>query len=184
MAKNTAVFGLYYSRSQADSAVTLFQNAGYRPTDISMLAPENIGNKDLAIEKNSKGPEGATTGVVSGAVVGGAVGWLAGIGLLTIPGVGPLLAAGPIVAALAGVGAGGAVGGITGALVGLGIPEYEAKRYEGRIRDGGTLLSIHCDSSEWTARAKKMMQITGAQNISSTSEASADFAATERPMLR
>ncbi len=184
MAKNTAVFGLYPSRSQAESAVNLFQNAGYRPTDISMLAPENIGNKDLAIQKNSKSPEGATTGAVSGAVVGGAMGWLAGIGALSIPGLGPLIAAGPIMAALAGAGAGGAVGGIGGALVGLGIPEYEAKRYEGRIRDGGTLLSIHCDSSEWTSRAKKMMQITGAQDISSTSEASADFAATERPVLR
>ena len=184
MAKNTAVFGLYSSRSKADSAVTMFQNAGYRATDISMLASENIGNKDLAIQKNSKGAEGAATGAVSGAVIGGAMGWLAGIGALTIPGIGPFIAAGPIMAALAGLGAGGTVGGIGGALVGLGIPEYEAKRYEGRIRDGGTLLSIHCDSSEWTSRAKKMMQITGAQNISSTSEASADFAATERPVLR
>lgn len=184
MAKNTAVFGLYASRSDAQSAVMAFQNAGYRPTDISMLAAENIGNKDLAIEKNSKSPEGAATGAVSGAVVGGALGWLVGTGALAIPGLGPFIAAGPIMAALAGLAAGGTVGGIAGALVGLGMPEYEAKRYEGRIRDGGVLLSIHCDSSDWTSRAKKMMQITGAQYISATSEASADYAATEKPVMR
>jgi hypothetical protein len=184
MAKNTAVFGIYSSRADAQSAVMALQNAGYRPTDISMLAAENVGNKDLAIQRNSKGPEGAATGAVSGAVVGGTLGWLVGTGALAIPGLGPFIAAGPIMAALAGLGAGGAVGGIGGALVGLGIPEYEAKRYEGRIRDGGVLLSIHCDSSEWTSRAKKMMQVTGAQYISSTSEASADYAATERPVTR
>src|ERR1700730_12194834 len=146
MAKNTAVFGLYPSRAAVESAVMAFQNAGYRPMDISLLLPQNIGNKDLAIEKNTKSPEGATTGAVSGAVVGGALGWLVGIGALAIPGVGPFIAAGPIMAALAGAGAGGAVGGVTGALVGVGMPEYEAKRYEGRIREGGILLSIHCDN--------------------------------------
>jgi len=184
MSKNTAVFGLYGSRDAVESAVMSFQNAGYRPTDISVLLPENIGNKDLSVQKSTKSPEGAATGALSGAVLGGALGWLVGIGALAIPGVGPFIAAGPIMAALAGLGAGGAVGGLTGALVGLGIPEYEAKRYEGRIREGGILLSIHCDSSDWTARAKKMMEVTGAQDISSTSEASADYAATQRPVLR
>ena len=184
MAKNTAVFRLCPSRDAVESAVMAFQNAGYRPTDISLLLPENIGNKDLSMQKNTKGPEGAATGAVSGAVVGGALGWLVGIGALAIPGLGPFIAAGPIMAALAGMGAGGTVGGIGGALVGLGIPEYEAKRYEGRIHQGGILLSIHCDSSEWTARAKKMMEVTGAQDISSTSEAGADYATTERPVVR
>lgn len=184
MRKNIAVFGLYPSRQAVESAVMAFQNAGYRPTDLSLLLPENIGNKDLQVERNSKGPEGAATGAVSGAVIGGALGWLAGIGALAIPGIGPFLAAGPIMAALAGVGAGGTVGGVAGALIGLGIPEYEARRYEGRIRDGGILLSVHCDNSDWIARAKKMMQVTGAQNIGATPEASADYASTERPVAR
>jgi hypothetical protein len=184
MSKNTAVFGIYPTRTAAEGAILAFQSAGFRPTDVSVLMPENLGNKDLAHEKNTKSPEGATTGAVSGAVLGGALGWLAGIGALAIPGIGPLIAAGPIVAALAGVGAGGAIGGITGGLVGLGIPEYEAKRYEGRVRSGGVLVSIHCDSSDWTSRGKKLMASTGAEDISSTSEASADFAKTDRPVAR
>jgi len=184
MSKNTAAFGIYPTRMAAEAAVRSFQRAGYRPTDVSVLMPENIGNKDLVHEKNTKSPEGAATGAVSGAVLGGALGWLAGIGALAIPGVGPLIAAGPIVAALAGLGAGGAIGGITGGLVGLGIPEYEAKRYEGRVRSGGVLVSIHCDSSEWTNRGKKLMESTGAEDISSTSEASADFAKTDQSVGR
>jgi hypothetical protein len=184
MAKNTAVFGLYPSQAAVDAAVVGFHNAGYRATDISLLMPENIGNKDLSVEKNSKTPEGVTTGVVSGAVVGGALGWLVGVGALAIPGVGPFIAAGPIMAALAGIGAGGAVGGFTGALVGMGMPEYEAKRYEGRIRAGGILMSIHCDNSCWVARAKKMMEITGAQNVSSTPESNANFDITDRTAVR
>lgn len=184
MAKNTAVFGIYPSRTSVESAITALQTAGFRATDLSILMPENVGNKDLVHEKNTKSPEGVATGALSGAVLGGALGWLAGIGALAIPGVGPFIAAGPIMAALAGLGAGGALGGITGGLVGLGIPEYEAKRYEGRVRDGGILLSVHCDDSEWTSRAKKILQATGAQDISSTSESSADFAKTERPVLR
>jgi hypothetical protein len=167
-----------------DAAVVGFHNAGYRATDISLLMPENIGNKDLSVEKSSKTPEGVTTGVVSGAVVGGALGWLVGVGALAIPGVGPFIAAGPIMAALAGIGAGSAVGGFTGALVGMGMPEYEAKRYEGRIREGGILMSIHCDNSSWVKRAKKMMEITGAQNVSSTPESEADFDITGRTAVR
>ena len=156
--------------------------AGYRNTDISVLFPENEGTKDFAHEKGTKAPEGATTGAGTGAVLGGALGWLAGIGALAIPGVGPLIAAGPIMAALAGVGVGGAVGGIAGALIGMGIPEYEAKRYEGRIREGGILLSVHSDNSEWTKRAKEILEQTGAQDVSSAGEARADFAKSDRPM--
>jgi len=184
MSKNTAVFGIYPTRTAVEAALSSLQNAGYRATDLSILIPENIGNKDFVHEKNSKSPEGAATGAVSGAVLGGALGWLAGIGALAIPGLGPLIAAGPIVAALAGLGAGGALGGFTGALVGLGIPEYEAKRYEGRVRNGGILLSVHCDDSDWASRAKNIMEATGAQDISSTSEASADFQETDRSVLR
>src|SRR5258706_4686024 len=130
---NTAVFGIYSTRRQVENAVDELKAAGFRSTDISVLFPENVGTKDFAHEKGSKAPEGASAGAGTGAVVGGALGWLAGIGALAIPGVGPFIAAGPIVAALAGVGLGGTVGGITGALIGLGIPEYEAKRYEGRV---------------------------------------------------
>lgn len=174
MAKNTAVFGIYPSRIAVEAAITALHSAGYRATDLSILMSENIGNKELVHEKNSKSPEGAATGALSGAVLGGAIGWLAGIGALAIPGVGPLIAAGPIMAVLAGLGAGGAIGGFTGALVGLGIPEHEAKRFEGRVRNGGILLSVHCDSSEWTSRAKKILEATGAQDISSTAESAAD----------
>src|SRR6185437_9229912 len=132
--KNTAVFGIYPTYASVEGGVTALREAGYRNTDVSVLFPENAGSKDLGLKKQTKLPEGATTGAGTGAVVGGVIGWIAGIGALAIPGVGPLIAAGPIMAALAGVGVGGAVGGITGALIGLGIPEYEAKRYEGRIR--------------------------------------------------
>src|SRR5206468_10726449 len=129
-------------------------------------------------------PEGTTAGGASGAMVGGALGWLAGIGALAIPGVGPFIAAGPIMGALAGVGVGGAVGGLIGALTGMGIPEYEAKRYEGRVREGGILISVHCDSSDWVKRAKGIMKETGAQDVSSTGEASADFDVSDKPNPR
>src|SRR6202163_3666780 len=140
MAKNKSVFGIYSSRSAVENAVLALKNAGFQQSDVSVLLPENLGNREIATEKNTKAPEGTTAGVGTGAVIGGALGWLAGIGALAIPGVGPFIAAGPIMAALAGVGVGGAVGGITGALIGMGIPEFEAKRYEGRIKEGGILL--------------------------------------------
>jgi hypothetical protein len=165
-------------------AVDTLKAAGFRNTDISVLFPENVGTKDFAHEKGTKAPEGATTGAGTGAVIGGALGWLAGIGALAIPGIGPFIAAGPIMAALAGVGVGGVVGGIAGALVGMGIPEYEAKRYEGRIRDGGILLSVHSDNSEWTKRAKEILENTGAKDIASAGEASADFAKSDKPLQR
>src|SRR5581483_11478438 len=129
-------------------------------------------------------PEGATTGATTGGATGGVIGLLAGIGALAIPGVGPLIAAGPIMAALAGAGVGGTLGGLTGALVGMGIPEYEAKRYEGRVKEGGILLSVHCDDSKWTKRAKEILEQTGAEDVSSTGESSADFQKTDKPMRR
>jgi hypothetical protein len=184
MAKNTAVFGIYPTKASVESALDTFKDAGFRSTDISVLLPENLGTKDLKTEKASKAPEGAATGAGSGAVIGGALGWLVGIGALAIPGLGPFIAAGPTMAALAGIGVGGALGGFTGALVGLGIPEYEANRYEGRIKSGGILLSIHCDSSEWASRAKELLKSTGAEDISSAGESGADFAKTDRPMVR
>ena len=182
--KNTAAFGIYRDRTSVEEAVDVLRQENFRNTDISVLFPENQGTKDFAHEKNTKAPEGAATGAGSGAVVGGTLGWLAGIGALAIPGVGPFIAAGPIVAALAGVGVGGAIGGITGALIGMGIPEYEAKRYEGRVKEGGILLSVHCDDSKWTKRAKEILERTGAQDVSSTGEAGADFQKTDKPMPR
>lgn len=182
--KNTAVFGIYRNRAGVEGAVDALKAAGFRNTDISVLFPENVGTKDFAHEKSTKAPEGATAGAGTGAIVGGTLGWLAGIGALAIPGLGPFIAAGPIMAALAGAGVGGTVGGLTGALVGMGIPEYEAKRYEGRVKDGGILLSVHSDNSDWTKKAKHILEGTGAEDISSTGEASADFSKSNKPMPR
>ena len=173
--RKTAVFGIYSTLSSADHATDTLVRCGFSPSDISALLPENLGSRHIGTAKATKAPEGAATGAGSGAVLGGALGLLAGIGALAIPGVGPLIAAGPIMAALAGVGVGGAVGGFTGALIGFGIPEYEAKRYEGRVQKGGILLSVHCDSSDAVKRAKEIMKITSAEDISSTGESSADF---------
>jgi hypothetical protein len=184
MSKNIAVFGLYADRAGLEAGINGLRTAGFRPTDVSVLFPENLGNKDLAYEKNSKAPEGAATGALSGAVIGGTLGWLVGIGVLAIPGLGPFIAAGPIMSALAGLGAGGAVGGVGGALAGLGIPEYEAKRYQGRVHSGAFLVSVHCDDSEWSSRAEQVLRNSGAEDISSTSEAKADYAATDKPVAR
>jgi hypothetical protein len=182
--KNTAAFGIYKTRAAVENAVDQLKAAGYRNTDISVLFPENVGNKDFAHEKHTKAPEGATTGAATGAVLGGALGWLAGIGALAIPGLGPFIAAGPIMAALAGAAVGGTTGGVAGALIGMGFPEYEAKRYEGRIKDGGILLSVHCDDSEWTRKAKDILENSGAEDVASTGESAADFSKTDRPMQR
>jgi hypothetical protein len=179
--KNTAVFGIYPDRSAVEAALDILKAEGFRATDISVLFPDNQGTKDFGLEKGTKAPEGAVAGASSGAVIGGALGWLAGIGALAVPGVGPLLAAGPIVAALAGMGVGGTVGGVTGALVGFGIPEYEAKRYEGRVRRGGILLSVHCDNSEWAGKAKDLLDETGAEDVAATGEAAADYQVSDRP---
>jgi len=182
--KNTAVLGIYRDRSHVETGVDTLVENGFRSEDISVLLPENIGTKDFAHEKSTKAPEGATAGAGTGAVLGGTLGLLAGIGALAIPGLGPFIAAGPIMGALAGAGTGGAVGGIIGALVGMGIPEYEAKRYEGMIKGGRVLLSVHCDNSDWVKRAKELLERTGAQDISSTCEASADYAKSDKPKVR
>ena len=185
MASNTAVYGLYKDRRGVEEAVDALKQGGFRNTDVSVLFPENSGTKDFAHEKHTKAPEGAVTGGIFGALAGGALGWLAGVGLLAIPGIGPFIAAaGPIMALLAGVGAGGAVGAVVGALIGMGIPEYVAKRYEGRIRDGGILFSVHCDSSGWVTRAKDLLKQTGAEEVASAGEATADFHTSDKPAPR
>jgi hypothetical protein len=168
--KNTAAFGIYPSRATAEIAVDQLLSAGFSHADISVLMADNEGSRDFAAEKNTKAPEGAAAGVGVGGTVGGTLGLLAGIGALAIPGVGPLIAAGPIMGALAGLGVGGAVGGMVGALVGMGIPEYEAKRYEGRVKDGGILLSVHCDSSQEISRAKEILKSTGGDDVASSGE--------------
>jgi hypothetical protein len=178
--KKTSVFGIYSSVTQAERAVDALINGGFTNSDVSVLMSDNQGSKDFAHEKNTKLPEGTTTGVAAGGVIGGTLGLLAGIGALAIPGVGPLIAAGPIMGALAGLGVGGAVGGIVGALVGMGIPEYEAKRYEGRIKEGGVLLSAHCDTSEQIDRAKAILKQTGATDIASAGEEAVGAAPVKR----
>ncbi|HYV99448.1 MAG TPA: hypothetical protein VE967_18465 [Gemmatimonadaceae bacterium] len=175
MGKNKAAFGIYSTTDQLRAGVSALESAGFRTTDISVLYPESLGTKELATEKHSKAPEGATAGAVTGAVVGGGLAWLAAAGTIAIPGIGPLLVAGPLVAALAGAGAGGAAGGLIGALAGMGIPEFEAKRYAGRLKDGGILMSVHCDDSDWADKAKDVLEATGAVDVASTTEAKADY---------
>jgi len=174
MADNTVVLGIYQSRAQLERGVEALRNAGFGSSSISALFPEGDQSREFAVAKGTKAPEGATTGAASGAVIGGTVGWLAGIGTLAIPGLGPFIAAGPIMAALAGVGAGSAVGGVTGALIGMGIPEYEANRYEGRVKEGGLLLSVHCATSAEEDRAEAILEDTGAEEVSSKRESTAD----------
>ena len=179
-AKNTAVFGIYPSPDRAEHAVDILIAAGFQSADISVLLTDTSSTRDFAHTKDTKAPEGTTAGVTTGGLIGGTLGVLAGIGALAIPGVGPLIAAGPIMAGLAGLGVGGAVGGLVGALVGMGIPEYEAKRYEGRVKDGGTLLSVHCNTSAQIDRAKDLLKSSGAEDIASTGEsASGEPAATQ-----
>jgi hypothetical protein len=182
--KNTAVFGIYPSRLEVEEAVDRLRRAGFRGTDISVLFQDNQGTKDFAHEKNTKAPEGSTTGVIAGGIAGGVLGWLTGIGALAIPALGTFIAAGPIVAALAGAGAVGTLGGIIGALIGMGIPEYEARRFEGRIRDGGVLLSVHCDNADWVRRAKEVLVHAGGQDIGTEGEKSGDYGNADKPMPR
>jgi len=170
--KNKAVFGIYRTVADAETAVDTLVQAHFPSSDISVLLPDYRGSRDFAHEKDTKAPEGTATGATTGGVIGAALGVLSGIGALAIPGLGPFIAAGPIMAGLAGLGVGGAVGGLIGALVGMGIPEYEAKRYEGRLKSGGVLLSIHCPTSERIDRAKEILKGTGAEDISSAGESS------------
>jgi hypothetical protein len=175
VAHDIAAFGLYRSREALEAAVEAFRAAGFRNGDISVLIPRNDGTRDLAHEAHTKAPEGAVAGAGTGAVIGGVFGWLVGIGALAIPGLGPFVAAGPLVSALAGMGAAGATGGFIGALVGIGIPEYEAKRFEGRLRRGHLLLSVHCDDHEWARRAEEILTATSAEDVATTAEATADY---------
>src|SRR5690242_12595492 len=168
--KNVSVFGIYLTPELAEHAVDHLLSVGFTNSAISILLQDNKSTRDFAHEKNTKAPEGTATGATVGGVIGGTLGLLAGLGALAIPGIGPLIAAGPIIGALTGLGVGGAVGGIAGALVGMGIPEYEAKRYEGHVKNGGTLLSVHCDTSEQVALAKDALKATGAIDISSGGE--------------
>lgn len=169
--KNVAVFGIYASPALAEHAVDYLLEKGFSNSAISVLLPDDESTRAFAHEKHTKAPEGAATGVTAGGLIGGSLGLLAGIGALAIPGVGPLIAAGPIMGALAGLGVGGAVGGVVGALVGMGIPEFEAKRYESAVKGGGTLLSVHCDTGAQIDQAKLALKETGARDISSTGEA-------------
>ena len=167
---NTSAFGIFNTRQNAENCVSTLISAGFRNQDISILAPDAETTKQLATEKNTKAPEGATTGATTGGIIGGTLGLLAGIGAIAIPGVGPFIAAGPIMGALAGLGVGAATGGLVGALVGMGIPEYEAKRYEGYVRDGGILVSVHGDNSDWVSKAKDILTKCGAKDVSSAGE--------------
>ncbi len=166
----TSVICIAKTEDQAIAIVNGLKDANFSNNDISVLLPDKTGTKDFAHEQHTKAPEGATTGGVTGGVLGGALGWLVGIGALAIPGVGPFIAAGPIMAALGGAAVGGAVGGVAGALVGLGIPEYEAKRYEGKIKSGNVLISVHTESSDEAKQAKEIFKDAGAEDISSTGE--------------
>jgi hypothetical protein len=181
---NISVLGIYPTRLAVEEGVEALRSSDYAVENISVLLQENIGSKDLGVEKHSKAAEGMAAGAASGALIGGALGWLTAAGLLAIPGAGPILAAGPIIGLLTGVGVVGMAGGIVGALIGLGIPEYEAKRYEGRIREGGILLSVHCEDSGMAKRAKQILDATGAIDISATGEAKADYTGPDKPRVR
>ena len=170
MASKQAVIGLVSSQLQAENIVAALRQSGFSNDDISALLPDKKGTRDFAHEQNTKAPEGAVTGASAGGVLGGTLGLLAGIGALAIPGVGPLIAAGPIMAALSGAAAGAALGGVAGALVGMGIPEVEAKQYEGKVKGGNILLSIHVEDSEQRARAKKVLEKGGAVDVVTAGE--------------
>jgi hypothetical protein len=184
MARNTSVLGIYTDRTTVAEALNVLTRAGYRATDISVLSSDNQGSKDFAHKKHNKALHGAAIGAAAGAVVGAALAWLLSTQPVTVTALGPLVTAGPILAALAGAGAGGALGWIAGLLVGLRLTEYVAKRYAGRILHGGILVSVHCDSPEWCERAKKTLRDTGARDISSAAEAAADYGTTDKPTER
>ena len=179
-----AVFCTAKTSAQATQIVDRLKLAGFPASEISVLLPDKAGTKDFAVDNQTKAPEGAATGAGTGAVLGGGLGWLAGIGALAIPGLGPLIAAGPIMAALSGAAIGGAVGGLTGALIGMGIPEFEARRYEGKLKGGHALISVHSEDSAQTERAKTIFEESGAEDISSANEASADYQETDKPLPR
>jgi hypothetical protein len=172
MSKNKSVMGIVETGDQAERIVSALGRAGFSPNDISALFPDKEGTKDFAHEHHTKAPEGAVAGAGGGGLLGGTVGLLAGIGALAIPGLGPFIAAGPLMAALSGAAAGAALGGVTGALIGLGIPEIEAKKYEGKLRGGNILIAVHVDDGDEQKRAEQILKTEGAHDVSSTSEAS------------
>jgi hypothetical protein len=182
--KTTSVFGIYPTHHSADAAVAMLRAKGFRNTDVSVLYPQNTGLKESDHARGTKSAEGAVAGVGTGAVIGGALGWLAGAGMLAIPGVGPFIVAGPILATLAGMGAGGTIGGTAGALIGLGIPEHQAKQYEGRMRKGGILLSVHAEDQESASKGEQILEQTGAEDIASTGEPKEDFSNPDRSTAR
>ena len=176
MATDFVAYGIYPDRASFEKALEALQAAGFRNSDISAILPDRDGTtRDLAHEINTKTPEGIAAGAGTGAALGGILGWLVGVGAIAIPGIGPLIAAGPVVAALAGAGAAGATGGLIGGLVGAGIPEVEAKRYAGRIREGGYLISVHCDDRAWARQAEELLESTGGRDVVKASEATADY---------
>jgi len=179
--KNTAVFGIYPDETELVEAIQHLNLAGFRTTDLSILLPENLGSKDIGHEKHTKAPEGAMAGGITGAVIGGALGWLTSTRMIT-----PMIAGAdtPIVAVLTGIGALGFIGAIIGGLLGALQPEYEARRYVGRMRAGGALLSVHCDNADWRVRAKNVLRNTGARGIASSTESKADFGQSEKPKPR
>lgn len=182
--KNTAAFGMYADRIAAEEAVDAFQRAGFRSTDVSFLHPENSGTKDFAHERHTKAPEGAAYGFIPGGILGAAIGWVAALGMLATPAADPLIAAGPTFSALAGLGIGAVIGALLGALIGASQPEYEARRYQGRVRNRGVLLSVHCDNSVWLKRARKVLQDTGSTHVAARGEAKGDFAVSDKPHHR
>jgi hypothetical protein len=166
-----SVFCIVHNRSQAETIVDRLKGCGFSNNDISVLFPDKTGTRDFAHEEHTKAPEGAVAGGTTGALAGGVLGWLAGIGTLAIPGLGPLIAAGPIMAALSGAAVGGTLGGLTGALIGMGLPEFEAKRYESKVAGGNILISVHSENSDETERAKEVFEQGGAEDISTAAEA-------------
>jgi hypothetical protein len=169
----SSVFCIARNETQTTNIISRLRAAGFNGNDISVLFPDRSGTRDFAHEQNTKAPEGATTGAASGGVLGGVAGWLVGIGALAIPGLGPFIAAGPIIAALSGAAVGAAVGGLTGALIGMGIPEFEAKRYEGKVKDGNILISVHAIDGDWAKKAREIFEQEKAEDISSAGESSA-----------
>ena len=166
-----SVFCIVHNRAQAETIVDQLKASGFSNTDISVLFPDKTGSRDFAHEKHTKAPEGAVAGGATGMALGGVLGWLAGIGTLAIPGLGPFIAAGPIMAALSGAAIGGTVGGLAGALIGMGLPEFEAKRYESKVQSGNILVSVHSDTSDETSRAKEIFEQHGGEDIATSAEA-------------
>jgi len=181
---NTSAYGIYADQNSVSEAVNSLKAVGFRTTDISILFPENVGTKDFGHRKSTKAPEGAVAGGGAGALLGSLFGWFAGVGTLAIHGLEPFAVAGPVMGMLSGLGLGMLFGSITGALAGMTVPEYEAKRFAGRIRRGGILLSVHCDDADWAKTAVNTLKKSGAQDIGTSTEAKADFAVSEKPMRR